>query len=1166
MVENVVNATVQVLVSNVDEIATSQPLPHRRAQAFTTGSNAGGYTLTGIVLKGTFDSSQGNTVTLHEGSVTGAPMYSFTSEVNTDSDLVLTPTAAVPLKATTTYLVVTGNDFGSSVHWLTTLSPSETGETGWTIADGGERVRAGTSTWVPIQELHQLRVEGYPAPALALTSADSKITTRENTSYTFKTADFPFAGANQDDTLASVKIVSLPKMGIAGFGGTLSLDGDAIASGDLPQTVNAADIGKLVFTPVTGQFGDGDVSFTFRVNDGEADSDNTYTMTVDIEPDPDWTVLANNFNVERDSDSVHYRIDSFGASGKTLTQGFQYRARHQLRTACDRNQGHFNVCTYWFTTGPDAGDLRLQRGRYAQGPGVYADHALVFRERSSRSLSDDSLGSPIAWFPAPANATLAGNTNYHVAIQTPSGSITNSLLFSSRLSDGETGLPGWTIENSTRENGVLNSSVGSSVQIGIRGRGSGISFDSGTYTATEGGPDAEVTVVIEPAPSAPVTVPLTLVSRDGGAVAGDHTPIPESLSFAAGQKRQSFTVTATDDDIDDADGESITIALGELPGDYAAGAYTRTTIMLADNDETVSFDAAEYTAAEGDSAGATVTVTLSAAPGAQVAIPLTVTENGLTSAADYNSAGVPASLTFGAAETGKTFTVTAVDDTADDDGESLTLGFGTLPAPYGRGENPEAAVALTDNDAPLAANGEVSTNVNTDYAFSAADFGFDSADGDTLAEVKIVTLPAQGTLTLNGTAIASADLPQTATAAELIAGALVYEPPAGMTGDDFTSFTFRVNDGRSDSVVYTMTIDVTAVTDIEALVSNIRQARSGRSLDATSFGLAQGFTTGEHDGGYVLTSVEIDFDNTPDHQDGLTVVVERQGSNPNRPGSAVATLDTPSNVTSGAGVKTFNDPMNTVLDPNTNYFVLLHYNGGDSFNINNTTSPGEDMGSANDWEILDESIWSLAGSWFDHDNTNPLKIRVNGYPVVLPDIEVNFGARSYTATEGGSAAAVEVTLSRAPGEEVEIPLSVVGYNWGAEALDHSPIRSPLTFGAEDTRRTFLLTATDDTANDDGESVTIGLGDLPEDYVKGRTDQTTVSLVDNEGVLVSNLGQTMADRSNESIGNEDHEMQFRTGPNPGGYELTSIEIVLTTTSDSNIDLPCRLAPIGRHSMH
>ena len=103
-------------------------------------------------------------------------------------------------------------------------------------------------------------------------SADSRVAAREDTPYTFKTADFPFTDANRDDTLASVKIVSLPKMGLAGFGGALSLDGDAIASGDLPQTVSAADIGKLAFTPVTGQFGDGDVSFTFRVNDGEADS------------------------------------------------------------------------------------------------------------------------------------------------------------------------------------------------------------------------------------------------------------------------------------------------------------------------------------------------------------------------------------------------------------------------------------------------------------------------------------------------------------------------------------------------------------------------------------------------------------------------------------------------------------------------------------------------------------------------------------------------------------------------------------------------------------------------------------------------------------------------------------------------------------------------------
>ena len=657
-----------------------------------------------------------------------------------------------------------------------------------------------------------------------------------------------------------------------------------------------------------------------------------------------------------------------------------------------------------------------------------------------------------------------------------------------------------------------------------------------------------------------MTIPLT-ISRHGGAVTTDHSRIPASLTFAAGQTRQSFTVTATDDSFYDA-GESVTIGFGELPEAYPAGANPRARVALADNEEAVTFNAAEIVAAEGAGAG-TVIVTLSSAPGAEVIIPLTVTENGLTTSADYIAADVPAALTFGPNDTSIPFTVSAVDDTADDDGESLTITFGTLPAPYGRGENPEATVALTDNDAPLAANGEVSTNENTDYAFSAADFGFDGADGDTLASVKIVSLPAQGSLTLNGTALTSADLEQTVTAAELNAGALLYSPPAGMTGDDFTSFTFRVNDGHSDSIAYTMTIDVAAVStpSTRALVSNILQTTSSNRLLDTSFVFAQGFTTGSNTAGYVLDSIEVDVHTPPldnGSGDSLTATLRREDAgNDERPGTQVAVLSRPSNLPHGAGVKTFEAPADTVLDPGKNYFLHLDYQGGSPIRVNRTSSANEDTGKADEWFILNQSLdkfdnpdpvylWTTYGQ--------PIKIRVNGYPVVLPDIEVNFGARSYTATEGGSAATVAVTLSRAPGTEVDIPLSLVSRNWGAEAADHSPIQSTLTFGAEDTSRTFTVTATDDTANDDGESVTIGLGELPEGYVEGRTDQTTVSLVDDEGTLVSNTGQTMADRSDVSIGDEAHEIIFRTGSHPGGYEVTGIDAVLTTTGATDIDTP------------
>ena len=130
-------------------------------------------------------------------------------------------------------------------------------------------------------------------------------------------------------------------------------------------------------------------------------------------------------------------------------------------------------------------------------------------------------------------------------------------------------------------------------------------------------------------------------------------------------------------------------------GRYGARA---TTLHIADNDGetavTVSFEAANYTAAEGG-ATATVRLRLSAAPGRSVTIPLTKTHRGAT-AADYS--GLPESVTFGASETEKTLTVTAIDDSVDDNLESVAIGFGSLPSKVSAGSPSEAVVNLTDND------------------------------------------------------------------------------------------------------------------------------------------------------------------------------------------------------------------------------------------------------------------------------------------------------------------------------------------------------------------------------------------------------------------------------------------------------------------------------------
>ena len=114
---------------------------------------------------------------------------------------------------------------------------------------------------------------------------------------------------------------------------------------------------------------------------------------------------------------------------------------------------------------------------------------------------------------------------------------------------------------------------------------------------------------------------------------------------------------------------------------------------------------------------------------------------------------------------------------------------------------------LTTNDAPTADDNTVTTDAGTAYTFTATDFGFADADGDTLASVKIVIVPTPGTLALDGTAVLADAV---VTKAQIDGGMLIFTPVAGASGNGYASFDFKVNDGTVDSDdAYTMTINVT---------------------------------------------------------------------------------------------------------------------------------------------------------------------------------------------------------------------------------------------------------------------------------------------------------------------------------------------------------------------
>ena len=178
--------------------------------------------------------------------------------------------------------------------------------------------------------------------------------------------------------------------------------------------------------------------------------------------------------------------------------------------------------------------------------------------------------------------------------------------------------------------------------------------------------------------------------------------------------------------------------------------------------------------------------------------------------------------------------------------------------------------APTTNTPPTATDSNVRTNEDTAHTFGASQFSFSDTDtGDALASVKIITLPAAGTGTLDfeGTPIPASDLPKTVTATELAAGELDYTPPEDAYGDAYASFTYRVNDGTDDSALaYTMTVNVSNVNDeLEGSIVIVGTPRVGATLMLDKSGLMDADGLPANDSDYYVQWLD---QNNSDHHDG----------------------------------------------------------------------------------------------------------------------------------------------------------------------------------------------------------------------------------------------------------------------------------------------------------
>ena len=228
-----------------------------------------------------------------------------------------------------------------------------------------------------------------------------------------------------------------------------------------------------------------------------------------------------------------------------------------------------------------------------------------------------------------------------------------------------------------------------------------VSFELATYNVAESDDastvddkenEVTVKVTLSAEPERPVDITL-IPANQGGADSDDYSLSATSVTFGPTDTEKSFTFTAADDAEDD-DGESVKLSFDSLPDGVSAGTTDETTVTITDDDVPaveVSFDSATYSATEGG-INAVVTVQLSSPAPHQVEIPITA--DGMNGASDDDWTGVPEELIFASGEQSKTFTVMAYDDTVEDDGEIVELGFGTLPAGFVAGNPSTATVEL----------------------------------------------------------------------------------------------------------------------------------------------------------------------------------------------------------------------------------------------------------------------------------------------------------------------------------------------------------------------------------------------------------------------------------------------------------------------------------------
>ena len=644
------------------------------------------------------------------------------------------------------------------------------------------------------------------------TASHGTVTTDEDTNYTFQTSDFSFSGVNAGDTLASVKVVTLPSAGTLWRGAGRLAPNQSVSKADL-------DAGKFRFVPAANANGDGYASFTFRVSDGTNESASAYTMTVDVTP-------------VNDRPTGKPTIVGTAKVGQTLTADVSGIADVDVPTS--------DWFYSWYTT-----HAQLEYLGHARTFTLDSTHRGAFlqldvsidvegRPNDLDSVISDPIGPVLSDAkPKAADATVTTDEDTAYTFQAgdfgfvvvDAGDTLSSVTIVTQPSAGTLALDGTPV---TANQSVTKADIDANKLVFTPAENAtGAAHASFAFRVNDGTSDSASTYTM--------TVDVDAIGDPPAASDGTVTTAEDT----------AYTFRADDFGFTDVDGagrglasvkivtplSTGTLALGDTEvtanqsvtrANIDAGRLVFTPVENANGDARFTFKVSDGTEESVSSYTMTIDVTPVNDPATgrpsisgreEVDHTLSADTGGL---ADID--GLPDSFAWrwvridGATETtiagasasthrlveadlGKTLKVVVSFTDRDGTAESATS---------------DATGTVGANTSPKAANATVTVNEDTTYTFQAGDFNFSSTAGRTLASVRIVTLPSVGLLLFHGEPVTEG---QSVTKADIDITKLYFNPVAGANGAAHASFTFKVSDGTEETAAYTMTIDVTPVND-----------------------------------------------------------------------------------------------------------------------------------------------------------------------------------------------------------------------------------------------------------------------------------------------------------------------------------------------------------------